>query len=312
MGADSENYVLTFDVGGSHVAAAVCHGEAFQLGPVVSALYPAEQSCEAFLQLIHSLGVEASTGISGVMGAEFAMPGPFDFDKGVSWMRHKLPYLYGVNLRQQLAERCGWKAEKVRFLKDASAFLLGEISAGTARNVARTVGITLGTGIGSAFAVDGRLATEGRGVPPGGEIWNLPYEGRIVEDSLSTRAIQQNYERRTGKIDEVARIAASAAVDPIAAEVFTDFGQHLGRAMRIILADFAPQMVVLGGGISRSAHLFLPAAQSQLEDLNFCLVVSALKDRAPLVGAAAAWFSSAPELELSASVNVRAPGVAEA
>lgn len=294
MGADSESCVLTFDVGGSHVSAAVCHGSAFQLGPVVSAHYPDEQSCDAFLQLLHSLGAEASGGCK-VSGAELAMPGPFDFDAGISWMRHKLPYLYGVNLRQQLAERFGWNACKVRFLKDASAFLLGEISAGAVQDVPRTVGITLGTGIGSAFAVDGHLVTEGPGVPPEGEIWNLPYEEGIVEDSLSTRGIQQNYARRAGKIDEVARIASLAAVDPIAAEVFTEFGQHLGRALRMILADFEPQVVVLGGGISRSAPLFLPAAQSQLEDLHISLAVSALKDRAPLVGAAAAWFSSALE-----------------
>jgi glucokinase len=220
------------------------------------------------------------------------MPGPFDFDAGVSRMRHKLPYIYGVNLRQPLARQFGWEPAQVRFLKDASAFLLGEIGAGAARGVPRTVGITLGTGIGSAFAVDGRLVTEGTGVAPEGEIWNIPYEGGIVEDFVSTRAIQQNYARRTGTVEDVARIAALAAVDPVAAEAFSEFGRHLGLAMRMVLADFAPQVVVLGGGISRSSHLFLPAAQSLVEDLNLRLVVSALKDHAPLVGAAVAWFGS--------------------
>jgi len=282
--------VLTYDVGGSHVSATVCRDGAYRFGPVVSAPHPAEQSSEAFIGLLCSLGAEASAGFAGISGAELAIPGPFDFAAGVSRMRHKLPYLYGVDLRQPLAERFGWQGAQVRFLLDSAAFLLGEIGAGAARGVSRAVGITLGTGIGSAFAVDGQLVTEGPGVAPGGEIWNLPYEGGIVEDALSTRGIQANYKRRTGVIPDVAKIAAGAAEDRDAAAVFAEFGRHLGLALRMVLSEFAPQVVVLGGGISRSASLFLPAAQSQLQDLNFHLALSELKDNAPLVGAAVAWF----------------------
>jgi glucokinase len=117
-----------------------------------------------------------------------------------------------------------------------------------------------------------------------------------VEDSLSTRAIQQAYEHRTGVVPDVAGIAAAAGYDQNAAAVFTEFGRHLGLAMRMALSEFAPQVVVLGGGISRSAHLFLQAAQSQLEDLKIRLVVSTLKDLAPLVGAAVEWFNTAEDM----------------
>jgi predicted NBD/HSP70 family sugar kinase len=55
---------------------------------------------------------------------------------------------------------------------------------------------------------------------------------------------------------------------------------------------FAPQVIVLGGGISRSPHLFLPAAQRELIGLHAELRVSALLDDAPLVGAGVAWFNS--------------------
>jgi glucokinase len=289
--------VLTYDVGGSHVSAAICRDGTYQLGPVVNAPHPVEQSSEAFIGLLCALGTEASRGIGGVSGAELAIPGPFDFAAGISHMRHKLPYLYGVNLRQPLAEHFGWQPVRVGFLLDSAAFLLGEIGAGAARGVSRAVGVTLGTGIGSAFAVDGELVTEGPGVAPGGEIWNLPYEGGIVEDALSTRGIQGNYKRRTGVLPDVAGIAAAAATgqDPDAVAAFAEFGRHLGLALRMVLADFAPQVVVLGGGISRSASLFLPAAQSQLQGLNLHLAVSALKDRAPLLGAAVAWFKESNE-----------------
>lgn len=304
MTADLEKSVLVYDVGGSHVASAVCSGGDYRLGRIASALYPAEQSCEVFVAFLHSLGLQASAGHEAVAGAELAMPGPFDFAAGISQMKHKLAFLYGVDLRQALAERFGWQPAQVRFLHDSAAFLLGEIGAGAARGVERAVGITLGTGIGSAFAVDGRVVTEGPGVPPGGDIWNLPYEGGIVEDSLSTRGIQANYHRRTGTLREVSEIAAratrdldgthepAASHDPEAVAVFRDFGRHLGLALRSLLFEFAPQGVVLGGAISRSAHLFVPTAQSYLEGLNLRLLSSALKDQAPLVGAGVEWFNA--------------------
>ena len=67
------------------------------------------------------LAAQASAGLCDIPGAELAMPGPFDYAAGVSWMRHKLPYLYGVNLREALAPRFGWQAGQVRFLNDAAA-----------------------------------------------------------------------------------------------------------------------------------------------------------------------------------------------
>jgi len=292
MTADLDKSVLVYDVGGSHVAAAVCQGSDYRLGPIVSAPYPAKQTSDAFIAFLHSLGVKASAGIADVSGAELAFPGPFDYAAGISRMKHKLPFLYGVDQRPALAACFGWQPAQVRFLHDSAAFLLGEIGAGAARNLPRAVGITLGTGIGSAFAIDGRVVTDGPGVPLDGEIWDLPYEDGIVEYYLSTRGIQGNYEERTGTLREVVEIASAVEHDADAAAVFADFGRHLGIALRMVVSVFAPQVVVLGGAISRSAHLFLPAAESHLEGLNLRLLPSALKDDAPLVGAGVEWFSA--------------------
>jgi glucokinase len=258
---------------------------------VVRACYPVEQSVSAFIDFLHTLGVEAANGFDPVMGVALAIPSPFDFEAGISLMRHKLPYLYGVNLRQALAEVFGWQPCQVSFLNDADAYLLGEIGAGAARGFARVIGITLGTGAGSAFAVDGQLVTDGLGVPHGGEVWNLPYEGGIVEDFLSSRAIVSDYKRRTGIICDVKAIAADSQHDPAAVETFNEFGRHLGQVIGTMLAGFAPDVVVLGGGISRAAQLFLPVAQSQLENSGLHLRVSELQDRAPLVGCAVARFN---------------------
>jgi glucokinase len=295
MPAGSQKSVLVYDVGGSHVSAAVCHREegVYKLGPVASSIQCDEQTSDAFIHLLYSLGVQACGSLENCSGAELAMPGPFDLKMGMSLMRHKLPNLYGIELRGPLAERFGWQVGQVRFLHDAAAFLLGEISAGAARRASRAVGITLGTGIGSALAVDGNVITEGAGVPPGGEIWNLPYEDGIVEDFLSTRAIQSSYQCRTGVLCDVEKMAAATPDDPYAIEAFAEFGQHLGRVLLAVLGQFEPEVVVLGGGISRSAHLFLPAAELALQHSDLQLRVSVLSDKAPLIGAAAAWFNGA-------------------
>ena len=292
MAAESSDprTVLVCDVGGSHVSAALCHLDNFRILHRVTAPLCPETSSSEFLDLIHQLGKEV-IGDSCVKGAVLAVPGPFDCLAGVSHMRHKLKSLYGVDLRRLLADRFHWKPQQVRFLNDAAAFLLGEVKAGSARGAVRAGGIALGTGIGSAFACDGRWVTEGSGVPPGGEIWNLSYAGGVVEDLLSTRAIKREYSMWTARDEDVVTIAASAAHDERARAVFESFGDNLGKVFVDILAPFSPDIVVLGGGISRSAHLFLPFAQNQLNGIRMKLVTSSLLDEAPLVGAAAFWLN---------------------
>jgi glucokinase len=287
----SDSCVFVYDVGGSHVSAAVFTQEASRLGQVVRVAHRDEQSSQEFVEALKSLADQAAPTDCNILGASLAMPGPFDYKTGASWMRHKMPNLYGVNLRDKLAERMGWQPGQVHFLNDAAAFLLGEVSAGAARGLSRVVGITLGTGIGSAFAIGGKIQTEGTGVPPGGEVWNLPFEGGTVEDLISTRSIKQSYKNQTGREREVEEIAACAASDPTAKEVFTEFGRDLARVLKTLLNDFAPEAVVLGGGIARSADLFLPAARHELQNPGTKLCVSLLGDHAPLVGAGVAWFA---------------------
>lgn len=296
MAAVGDPCVLVYDIGGSHISAAVCFRESFRLGSIERANLPEQQTSEAFVGVLHSLGVKVGEGVEGVEGAELAMPGPFDYAKGIAWMKHKMPYLYGVNVSEALAAQFGWLPSRVRFLNDAAAYLLGEVGAGAARGVKRVVCFTLGTGVGSGFAVDGKVVTEGKGVPPGGEIWNVPYEGGIVEDQISTRALQKAYKDRKGQEREVASIAHYAiGGDLDAIEVFREFGKNLGVALKRLLAEFAPDVVVLGGGIARSAHLFLPATQAELEGTKFEVRIAELGDNAPLAGAGVAWFGQGGE-----------------
>jgi glucokinase len=281
--------ILAFDIGGSHISVARCTLSDFRILGSARVPLPPELDCDQFLDLLHGLARNMGIHRSPPVGATFAVPGPFDLVAGVSHIRHKLKSLYGVNLRAALAERFGWHPAQFCFVNDAAAFLLGEAQCGAACGARRAIGIVLGTGIGSAFARDGQWVTEGEGIPPGGEIWNLPYENGTVEDILSTRAIKAGYAARTGKDEEVVTIASEADSDRDARAVFQTFGFNLGKVFRDLLAPFRPDVAVLGGGISRSARLFLPFAQNQLNGFDFKLVTSSLLDKAPLVGAAAFW-----------------------
>lgn len=285
----SSSFVLTYDVGGSHVNAGLCRLADLRVLRVAGADLHAVSSFEEFADLLYRLGREAAAEETDIAGASLAVPGPFDCVAGVSQMEHKLTYLYGKSLRNALAERFGWTPDRLRFLNDACAYLLGEVGAGSVKGAHRAAGLTLGTGVGSAFAVDGHAVVAGDGVPPGGEIWNYPYAGGTVEDLISTRRIKADYAALTGEDKDVAAIAADAAKDAAARQVFEDFGLHLGNVLRDVIAPFHPNMVVLGGGISRSSQLFMPFVEETVHGLGFSVVMSALMDRAPLAGAGQFW-----------------------
>lgn len=284
--------ILTCDVGGSHVSVALCRNGPFRIGPACSGQFPSGLTASGFFDLLYRLGAQASAGSGELDGAALAMPNPFDAEAGISLMQHKLQFLYGLDLRVAVAEKFGWRPRQVNFVHDAAAFLLGEMAIGAAQGAAHAVGITLGTGVGSAFCRDGQLITEGFGLPPGGEIWNLPVNTGILEDFVSSGAIERSYKNRTGKQRDVASLAAVAAGDDAARAAFAEFGGHLGRALRGILASFVPDLAVLGGGISHAAELFLPSLLRELDGLRVKVVVSSLFERAALAGAAAAWFNN--------------------
>lgn len=291
MTANKQLPIVVYDIGGSHISVALCHKHPLRLDRVCSAQYPSGLTATGFFHLLYDLGAKVSADSGELGGAQLAVPNPFDTEAGISLMRHKLQFLFGLDMRRMVAESFGWHPEQVRFVHDATAFLRGEMAIGAAQGAARAVGITLGTGVGSAFCRNGRLITHDFGVPPGGEIWNLPFKGGILEDFVSSRAIQRGYQCRTGRNCDVASLNGSAREDAAARESFAEFGSYLGQALRSILPEFAPDLVVIGGGIAHAADLFLPSLQLEMKGLALKLVVSSMLDRAALAGAAAVWFN---------------------
>jgi glucokinase len=289
--SDHSEIALVFDVGGSHISAGIRHALDPRLIRSVRVALPVSETAEAFVETLVSAALKVNSTVGDCHSAAIAIAGPFDYKNGISYMTHKLGYLYEFDLKSAIASRFGWSQQQVKFLPDADAFLMGEIAAGAAQGFSRVVGITLGTGTGSAFAIDGQLIASGTSDPIWQELWDLPYNGARVEDFLSTRAIQSGYERLSGNKLDVRQIAVRGRKDPAAQSVFAEFGTQLGTVVKTIIAPFSPQIVVVGGGIAHAAHLFLPSVTPQIAGLGFDLRVSSLLDQAPLLGAAVRCFS---------------------
>jgi glucokinase len=286
----SANEVVgALDVGGSHVTAArvdVTAG-AVEPGSGVRLSLPSSGTRSELLDAI----ARAATAIArpDVCRLGVAVPGPFDYSTGVSRIAHKLQGFYGLDLRAELCGALGLRdGEAVRFLNDAEAFLLGEWWAGAARGHARAVGLTLGTGLGSAFMEDGRIVSERQGVPPGGALYELPFRDAPVEHTISSRGLLARYASPSDEEIDVEDVAARAlAGQNSACRAFEELGRALGEFLLPWLRTFEPSCLVVGGSIARSWNLIeasLLAELDQIESLESVTVAEHLDD-APLLGA---------------------------
>ena len=161
--------VVALDLGGTHVSAATVDMSSATVvsGSRVRDGLAAGGGRDDLLGRIRAAATAAQSG--QVDAAGVAVPGPFDYDRGICLLEHKLESLYRVDLRVELASALSLPPHAVRFLNDAEAFLLGEWWAGAARGHDRAVGITIGTGLGSAFLEHGSIVRDRRGESLQGE-----------------------------------------------------------------------------------------------------------------------------------------------
>ncbi len=276
--------VGALELGGSHVSAAVVDTATASVERVRRLPLDPDGARDA---LIATIGL-AAAGTQGVERLGVAAPGPFDYERGICTIRGvgKLESLYGVDLRRALAEVvAGLDPAAIEFLNDAEAFLLGEAAAGAARGHRRAVGVTLGTGLGSAFLADGAILTSGAGVPPGGDLHEVPFHGGPVEDVVSGRGILA----RHPAVSDVSALAEAArAGDGRARAAFADTAGALGEHLAPWLEGFGATCLVVGGSISRAWDLLAAPLERSLAGLESLERVAAAErlDDAALLGAA--------------------------
>jgi glucokinase len=209
--------------------------------------------------------VACSAALSAAPGERWgvAVPGPFDYERGIGLFAGvgKFEALYGTDVGKALMAGLPGPPGCVAFLNDAEAFAWGERLFGAAADCERCVFLTLGTGIGSAFLSGETIRRSGPGVPPEGRVDLLQIAGRPLEETVSTRAMEHEYARRTGTAPRGgAKVASLArAGDAAATTVLTSAFRSLGVSLRPYLAVFAPQALIVGGAMTGSWDLIGPA-----------------------------------------------------
>ncbi|MBQ3722639.1 MAG: ROK family protein [Bacteroidales bacterium] len=191
-----------------------------------------------------------------------AIPGPFDYEKGIFLMRHKFAAVYGESFRALAGLP---EDADIFFCHDVIAALLGC----EGENVAL---VTIGTGLGFAHKENGRVQVGPTG-SPARPIYNLPWGDGILEDVVSARGLRTAYTRLTGRGDlSAAQIAHLAQNDDEAAlQVFSDLGETFGEALAPILEELHIGTLLLAGQISKSLPLFERPLRNALDGIEVTL-----------------------------------------
>ena len=267
---------VLLDVGGTGIkGSALARGE-IRL-PYAEFPSRAGEPCEALAGHLTAIIRELAGGMP-VRRIAMAFPGPFDYDRGIPMMRglDKYESLYGVCLPQLLAPRLGEAGITPQiwyFINDASAFALGACAALGLKG--RVMNVCLGTGAGSGFIVDGRLTQEpDDGVPAGGWIYPIPYDGATVDDHFSDRGVRALSQRMCGRRFSPLELNLQAdAGSQIAREIWQVFGARMANIFRILLLDFRADALVLSGKIARAEKWFAAPLRAMCGELGVRLVI---------------------------------------
>jgi glucokinase len=288
-----KGYAVGVDVGGSHVTSAVIDLDKKKILPETLVEKDVDTTGEAG-KIIRYWAETISTSMekcpAPVAGIGLAMPGPFNYSKGVALFHGlpKLSKLYGLNVCQALQTELDTDMP-VRFINDASAFAVGEAFAGSGKGFQRLLVITLGTGFGSAFLENGIPVMDREDVPQNGYVYNLPYKEGMADEYFSTRWFVGHYGELTGKkVDGVRDLVELADSDEVARGLFDEFGYSLGTFLSPWLKSFKAEALVAGGNISKAWPLFENSFRQvlEMENINIITTVSELKEHAALLGSA--------------------------
>ena len=271
MGSERAEYFVMVDVGGASAKSALLSS----VGKVVKGSFSntpidSQGTSEQIIGTLVSVlrGKWPRSRASAVIkGIGLCFPGPFDYRQGVSLMKHKFPSIYGVNLRSELSSKLGLpQGFPIVLEEDSVAFLKGEAWVGNASGYSRVIGLTLGTGLGAAFMVNGKIARTGPGIPRDGELWCLPSDHGTMEDYVSSRGLRRIYQDITGcsgaDVEAIACNAESGDADSIRA--FKEFGRTMGRLLCPHAERFRPGCMVVGGQMAKSFDRFGPFLQDEL------------------------------------------------
>jgi glucokinase len=279
--------VLGVDIGGSHITAALVDLESRTVIPgsrkrkLVDSKAGAQDIIDEWCAVIKEAFQNTDREVWNI---GVAMPGPFDYEKGICLIKDqdKFLSLYKQDLCKLIGYHLGIDPASIKFMNDAACFLQGEVFGGAARGYNPVIGLTLGTGLGSAICRNG--------IAEDADLWKSPFKQGIAEDYLSTRWFVARYlqlsERTVTGVKELME-EKSVFVN----QVFLEFGSNLGDFLVPLLQQTKAGAVVLGGNIANALPLFLPSLQKRIREYNPDVIIkqALLNEDASLIGAASCW-----------------------
>lgn len=196
-------------------------------------------------------------------------PGPIDHKRQIVYPPNIRPF-FGLQMKKAFKEiKLPIFAEN-----DANAFLLAEQRNGAAKGYQNVIGITLGTGVGGAILLNGELYRGRDGsageighmtIDKGGYLCNCSNQG-CLEMYVSGTAIQNRTERHIAANDFSTKMKSGVAVshiidyyskrDKLARQIFENTGKYLGKGLVNIINIFNPDIIVLGGSVSKALPAF--------------------------------------------------------
>jgi glucokinase len=249
----------------------------------------------------------ARTG-AALHGIGIGCTGPVDPVTGVLGTVDLLPGWQGAPIVAALSEAMH---VPVALENDADAAGLAEAVWGAGRGKRRFLYVTVGTGIGVAIILDGALYRGVDGAHPeiGHQVidasgppcycgargcWEILAAGPAILAWANTRIAPDPSANSELTMQHVSELAQSG--DPAALDVMDRQGYYLGLGLANLVTTFCPDMIALGGGVMRSAHLFLGRARQVIRQCCTMvpfdkteLALASLGADTALAGAAQVW-----------------------
>ncbi len=249
------------DLGGTNVRAGL-----IKKGKIVSLhKQPISSGAEQKIVLEEVYQTIAAVLQPGVCGIGIGVPSLVK--DGVVYSVANIPSWRKVPLKKLLEKRFNIP---VSVNNDAKCFALGELHFGLGRGRQNLVGLILGTGMGCGVVINGKLFTGSNG--GAGEIGHAPYQADEFEHYCSGRFFQREFGLDSAEIQRRAD-----AGDFKAAEMLAAFGDRFADAVMAVLYAYDPEVIVLGGGVSRAYSYFEPRMRERLRIFKFQNALKRLK-----------------------------------
>ncbi len=256
---------------------------------------------DAMSVTIAALTAQLSATGAQLDGIGIGCTGPVDPLTGALGNTNTLPLWRGRNLVEHLSAHFG---VSTAVENDADAVALGEAFCGAGKGKDSVICITIGTGIGGGMMLRGQVYRGAQGnhpelghqiLDPMGPLCTCGQRG--CWESLASGPAMASWMQEQGgqalNAKEVCRLAEQG--DPLALRAVQREARYLATGIANIITCFLPDMVLLGGSVMKSPHLFLPQIRSavghcQIVPSHLCeIALVSLGDTAGLIGAAQVW-----------------------